>query len=497
MKKFFKQKIINLFLKKSIKNYSRMRFLSKEKLESLFDAYKKIFNSNISDYKYLPESGSNRIYIRFFNKEQTIIAAYNPDYRENLAFLKINEQLKKAGVKVPEIFYSDIENGIFLLQDLGDTTLFTFCQENPDKIKDYYKRVIEDMPLIQIKAAENFDWNICYPRSAFDYQSIMWDLQYFKSYFLRLSGINFDEQFLENDFVTLANYLLQTKQDYFLYRDFQSRNIIIYNDNLYYIDYQGGRKGALQYDLASLLFEAKAKLPEDIRNELFEYYINVFSKYPNFDKNDFIKYFNAYILIRLLQALGAYGFRGYFEGKSYFIKSIAPALKLLDWFISNVNIGVEIKFLLNYLEKILNSEFAQNVFKFSHENNKFTLRLYSFSYRKGIPYDFSGNGGGFVFDCRFLPNPGRLEEFKKFTGKDDKVIEFFKDKDLLKKFLENVEKIIEDAIQEYINNDYKELMVCFGCTGGQHRSVYCVEEIAKRIKNKFDINVELLHRELN
>jgi len=474
-----------------------MKPLNKEKLNKIFEIYHKRFNSYIDNYKYLPESGSNRIYLRLYNNNNSVIASVNTDFRENRAFIKINQNLKKVGVNVPEIYYYDLEEGIFLLQDLGDITLYNFCQENQDQIKNIYKRVINDMPFIQIKSAENFNWEYCYPRSAFDYQSILWDLQYFKSYFLRLSGINFDEQLLEDDFVLLANHLLKAKQDYFLYRDFQSRNIMIYNNELYYIDYQGGRKGALQYDLASLLFEAKAGLNEDIRNELIEYYIDIFSKYNQFDKKNFIEYFNAYVLIRLLQALGAYGYRGYFQGKSYFIQSIAPALKLLEWYISKLNPGVNIKFLLNYIEKILYSDFAKIVFSHSNKKDEFTLRIYSFSYKKGIPYDFSGNGGGFVFDCRFLPNPGRLEEYKQYNGKDQKVIDYFKDSEITNKFLDNVEKIINEAIKEYQKNNYNELMISFGCTGGQHRSVYCAEQITKRLKSKFNINIELIHRELN
>jgi len=482
-------------------NYSKiilsMEFVIEQTLIKIFNLYKEVFGLDVIDYKYLPESGSNRVYLRLYDKEKTIIVSINEDVRENLAFLEINKQLKKSGVRVPEIYYYNVNDGIFLLQDLGDITLYSRCQENPDRQKEYYKKVIDDMPLIQIKSAENFNWDFCYPRKAFDKQSIMWDLQYFKSYFLRLSGITFDEQLLEDDFVVFANYLLETKQDYFLYRDFQSRNIMLYNDIPYYIDYQGGRKGALQYDLASLLFEAKANIDEDLRNELIDYYIQVFSKYSQFDKKDFQKYFYAYVLIRLLQALGAYGFRGYFQGKSYFIKSIAPALKLLEWYISKIKLEVKIYNLLKYLDAIINSNFAQNFLKYSDDNKNLTLHIYSFSYKKGIPFDFTGNGGGFVFDCRFLPNPGKFDEYKKYTGKDKKVVEFLNNSGISQKFIERVEKIIGDAIIEYKKNDYRDLMICFGCTGGQHRSVYCAEQLAIKIKEKFNVNIDIIHRELN
>ncbi len=444
----------------------------------------------------LPESGSVRKYYRITGANNISIGAYNPDKRENKAFLYLSHQLKNTGVNVPEIYAEDLAKDIYLVEDLGDLMLYNFLNdnlENKEAIINVYKSVIREMPKLQVDAATGLDFSVCYPRAEFDRQSMLWDLHYFKSYFLKLTGVNFYEQDLEDDFNALTDFLLQAKRDFFLFRDFQSRNIMLHNGKIYFIDYQGGRKGALQYDIASLLFESKTNLSPDVRAELLDYYIGIFSKTENFDSKNFLKYYPGYVLIRMLQAFGAYGFRGYFERKHFFLQSIPPAVKNLEWLIRNVDIGVKLPQLLNCFEQIIQSGFTK---EFEELTEGLTISVNSFSYRNGIPMDNSGNGGGFVFDCRALPNPGRYEQYKSYTGKDFPVIEFLKDKPEVTSFLDHIYSILETSIINYKERNFSHLMVNFGCTGGQHRSVFCAEEISRRIQQKFNIRVNIRHREI-
>jgi hypothetical protein len=322
---------------------------------------------------------------------------------------------------------------------------------------------------------------------------MLWDLHYFKFYFLKLAGIRFDEQELENDFNNFAKFLLKAGRDFFLFRDFQSRNIMLHNDKIYFIDYQGGRKGALQYDIASLLFEAKTGLTPETRNELLDYYLELFSGEAHFNQKDFLKYYHGYVLIRMMQAFGAYGFRGYFERKHFFLQSIPPAVNHLKWFLQNIQLSVSIPHLWNCLEQIIHSDFIN---EYDEAEEVLSVSINSFSYRSGIPMDNTGNGGGFVFDCRALPNPGRYEKYKSFNGKDVPVIKFMKEKPEVSHFIDKVYSIIESSLKNYESRNFSHLMINFGCTGGQHRSVYCAEEISDRIKQNYKIRVRLRHREL-
>ena len=444
----------------------------------------------------LPESGSVRKYYRITGANNISIGAYNPDKRENKAFLYLSHQLKNTGVNVPEIYAADLTKDIYLVEDLGDLMLYNFLNdniENKESIINVYKSVIREMPKLQADTAKRLDFSVCYPRAEFDQQSMLWDLHYFKSYFLKLTGVKFYEQDLEDDFKILTEFLLQAKRDYFLFRDFQSRNIMLHNGKIYFIDYQGGRKGALQYDIASLLFESKTNLSPDIRDELLDYYIGIFSNSADFNKVEFLKYYPGYVLIRMLQALGAYGFRGYFERKHFFLQSIPPAVKNLEWLIRNVKFDLRIPQLLSCFEQIIQSDFTK---EFEDTGEGLTVSINSFSYRNGIPMDNTGNGGGFVFDCRALPNPGRYEQYKSYTGKDYPVIEFLKNKAEVAGFLEHVYSIVENSINTYKDRNFSHLMINFGCTGGQHRSVYCAEEISRRVQQNFDILVNIRHREI-
>jgi aminoglycoside/choline kinase family phosphotransferase len=465
--------------------------------EIIASAYKKFSGEKPESIAMLPVSGSNRIYFRVLLNGKTVIATYNPDRAENEAFIYISRKLAEAGTHVPEIFFTDLDNNLYLQQDLGDMDLFRLVSDeknkSPENLLHLYKRVIDEMPAIQYKAAAGFDFSICYPRHAFDRQSMHWDLNYFKYHFLKLAYTPFHEQKLEDDFNRFIDFLQQAPSDFFLYRDFQSRNIMLHHDTVYFIDYQGGRKGALQYDLASLLLEAKTALPQQVRMELLDYYIHVFSRYSFFNKDIFLRFFPGFALIRILQAFGAYGYRGYFERKPYFLQSIPPAISTLKWLLSHFELNINLPHLSGTLSRMA----EQPVFQMPEvSDDKLTLTLSSFSYRRGIPEDYTGNGGGFVFDCRALPNPGRLEEFRSKTGKDIEVITFLKDKQEVTGFIQEVANLVSASLDEYINRRFEHLMVSFGCTGGQHRSVYCAEQLASILRKRYDIHIQLKHHEL-
>jgi len=467
------------------------------KLSELFRTWS---GTDLNTITELPSSGSYRRYYRICSKSTSVIGAFNNDIRENQAFFTFTKHFFRNKLNVPEIYKIADDQQIYLLQDLGNTTLFGWLTEKrkeesfSSSIIETYKKVISALPLFQIKYSKDLDYSVCYPRAMFDKQSMLWDLSYFKYYFLKLSQIAFDEQKLEDDFQTLSNYLLQTDCNNFLYRDFQSRNIMLFNNTPYFIDYQGGRKGALQYDIASLLYDAKADIPQETKNMLLDFYMDTVSQYINIDRKKFSELYYGYVLIRIMQALGAYGFRGFYEKKEHFLQSIPYALDNLKWLLNNTSLPINIPTLKNLLEKLTLSEKLYNLGK--HEN-KLTVAINSFSFKKGMPDDNSGNGGGFVFDCRALNNPGRYDELKQLTGKDKEVIEFLQREPEIYEFMNHVYGLVDKTIENYISRKFSHLMISFGCTGGQHRSVFCANMLYEHINQKFKIKTTLTHRELN
>ncbi len=466
---------------------------------SLAELFKEWSGKNPENIIQLPPTTSGREYFRLEAGSTTAVGAYNNNKRENNAFIYLSNHLRKHKVNVPEIYRVNNNKNIYLIEDLGNITLKKQLDAIEDKELFYrsagklYKKVIDEMPRIQVNASRDLDFSICYPRHEFDYQSIMWDMNYFKYYFLKLAKINFDEQYLEEDFKTLARYLLDAESNYFLYRDLQSRNIMIKNNNIYFIDYQGGRKGALQYDLASLLFEAKTNLPYKLREELLNYYITVNSERKDFNSKEFLRYYPAYIMIRMMQAMGAYGYRGYFERKAFYLQSIPYAVRSLNWLLINKKLELKLPELSACFKQIVNSELLD---AYVNNQKEFIISINSFSYKEGIPQDHTENGGGFVFDCRAMPNPGKYAEYSRLTGKDHEVINFLEKESEVMKFADNIYSVIEAAILNYQQRDFTNLMINFGCTGGRHRSVYFAEQIAKRIKRNFKIKINLRHRAL-
>lgn len=448
----------------------------------------------------LAPSGSQRIYYRLQKGKQSAIGAFNPDYKENVAFIGFSRHFRQKELPVPEIYAENLGKNVYLQEDLGFTTLYSYLLQAGDYFPDYllqiYKRVVEQLARLQIEGGKGLDYSVCYPRASFDRQSILWDFNTFKYYFLKLAKVPFDEQLLENDLHKLADYLLQTDCSHFMFRDFQTRNIMIKAGEPYFIDYQGGRKGALQYDLASLLYQAKANIPQEIRQALLDHYLDCASSMVAIQRQDFIRYFYAYVLIRYIQVLGTYGFRGLYERKEYFIKSIPFALRNIKWLMDHRLIPIELPALQNALLRLIESKQFEPFDKIKATSSLLTVSINSFSYKhNGIPEDSSGNGGGFVFDCRFIHNPGRYEPYKKLTGRDEGVINFLQHHSEMGTFLNDVYRIVDGAVEDYIDRSFTHLMLSFGCTGGQHRSVYAADMLAQHLKEKYGVQIVLRHIE--
>jgi aminoglycoside/choline kinase family phosphotransferase len=443
--------------------------------------------------------GSGRNIIRLSNGKVSAIGILYGVREENAAFIEFSRHFRRHGLPVPEIYAEDLKQGAYLEEDLGNTTLFEFLSKNrvgeniAPPVVEAYRKVVAVLPRFQIEAGRDLNYEVCYPRGSFDRQSIAWDLNYFKYYFLRLAGIAFNEQALEDDFDRLTNFLLSANCDYFLYRDFQSRNVMLKDGQPFFLDYQGGRKGALQYDIASLLYDAKADLPPELRQQLLDLYIDKLGGFIDVGREAFLHHYYAYVYVRILQALGAYGFRGFYERKPHFLQSVPYALKNLRWLLHNVKLPIALPTLMEAFNSMLASEKLQGL---ASEAENLTVRIFSFSYHRGIPKDESGNGGGPVFDGRWLPNPGREERFKALTGKDATVIDYLNQQESVHQFLASVMSLVDAHVSEWQRRGFKSLMVSFGCTGGQHRSVYLAEQLAKRLRGRNGVDVVVRHREL-
>lgn len=472
--------------------------MKKKIQQQIIELYKKRFMEESVTIENLPPSGSYREYIRLTSPHFKAIGTWNEDEKENNAFIEFSKHFRKNGIKVPEIYEYNQSECIYLQEDLGNETLFSFLSEVrefegfSERIIGIYRKVVRELPKLQIVASRDLNYDFCYPRKAFDRQSMMWDLNYFKYYFLKLAKIPFNEQILEDDFTTFVNYLLKAENEFFMFRDFQSRNVMLIDGEPWFIDYQGGRQGALQYDLASLLYDSKADIPEQVREELMDEYLDELEKIHTVDPNEFRQYFYGYVLIRMMQAMGAYGFRGFYEKKEHFLKSIPFALENLEIVLGKLNLPVELPELIKVLKSLSNSETLKKV---ASKQAELTVAITSFSYKKGYPIDPSGNGGGFVFDCRSVTNPGRYDQYKSLTGKDDAVIRFFEADTDIEEFLKPVFSIVERTVEKYVERRFTHLSVSFGCTGGQHRSVYSAERLASYLRNKYPVRVVIQHRE--
>ena len=444
--------------------------------------------------------GSGRKIIRLAGAKHSAIGILYDVREENVAFLEFSRHFRRHGLPVPEIYAEDLDHGAYLEEDLGNTTLFEFLSQNrtgeniaPQAV-GAYRKVVAALPRFQVEAGRDLNYKVCYPRSSFDRQSIAWDLKYFKYNFLKLAGVSFNEQALEDDFSRLTKFLLTADHDYFLYRDFQSRNVMLRDGQPFFLDYQGGRRGALQYDIASLLYDAKADLPAELRQQLLDHYLDRLAGFIPLDRGQFMHYFYAYVYVRIMQALGAYGFRGYYEGKAHFLQSVPYALKNLRWLLAHVELPIALPAVMDAFRNMVDSEKLHGR---TSEPENLTVRIFSFSFHGGgVPKDETGHGGGFVFDARGLPNPGREERFKALTGKDAPVIEYLEQQKSVPRFLDHAASLVDASVSDYQQRGFKNLMVSFGCTGGQHRSVYLAEQLAKHLRGKNGVEVIVRHLEL-
>ena len=466
-----------------------------EVLKKLFDQH---FHAPVDRVEPLQGQlgGSGRNIFRLTGGNRTAIGILYPVREENVAFLEFSRHFRKHRLPVPEIYAEDLAHGAYIEEDLGDITLFEYLSQNRNGdsiaagVIEAYRSVVAVLPRFQVEAGRDLNYRVCYPRASFDRQSIAWDLNYFKYYFLRLAGIPFNEQALENDFARLTKFLLAANHDYFLYRDFQSRNIMLRDGRPYFLDYQGGRKGALQYDIASLLYDAKADLPPELRQQLLNHYLESLSRSVDIKRAEFMQYYYAYVYVRIMQAMGAYGFRGFYERKPHFLQSVPYALRNIRWLLHNAELPVPLPALMEAFKAMIGSEKLHNV---ASESEQLVVRVYSFSFHQGLPKDESGHGGGFVFDCRALPNPGREERYKQLTGKDPAVCEYLEGQQSVWQFWTNVLSLVEASVNGYQSRGFKSLMFSFGCTGGQHRSVFFAERLAKHLREKSGVEVIVRH----
>ncbi len=445
----------------------------------------------------LSASGSNRRYFRLESKKTSIIGVEGTSVEENYAFIQMAKHFHSKGLPVPMFLGQTLDGLYYIQEDLGDTLLFDYIAEGRktgvfcETEKEILRKTMRMLPVVQVKGAEDFDFSVCSPQPEFNERSILWDLNYFKYCFLKSTGLDFQENRLEDDFARLSDILLRSKTNTFMYRDFQSRNVIIKDGEPYFIDFQGGRRGPLYYDVASFLWQAKAKYSDELREELLQDYLESLKKLIPVDEVDFREQLKHFVLFRTLQVLGAYGFRGYFEKKPHFLQSIPFALENLRVILRDKISGYP------YLLDILKQMTELKQFREVSVRKPLVVKIYSFSFKKGIPHDDSGNGGGFVFDCRAVNNPGKYERYAHYTGLDESVIQFLEEDGEILTFLENAYNLVDASVRRYKDRGFTNLMVSFGCTGGQHRSVYSAQKMAEHISEKFGVEVQLIHREQN
>jgi len=468
-----------------------------EAIKQLFASYS---DATITSIDKLPQAGSERYYYRLHTNAGDFIATRGANVQENESFIYFSKHFHKKKLATPEIFCISADKVIYIQQDFGNVSLLNKLEEHgyTDYVYSLFKQSLQQLAQLQVKGHEELDYKKCLTNESFGKEAIMADLLYFKYYFLDALRRPYDKQKLIRDFEALSNYLSHTEYKFFMFRDFQSRNIMVTpDDNVHFIDYQGGMKGAPQYDVASLLWQARANLPDEWKQALLEDYINAFEKIVDepVDREVFRSQYNGYVLIRLLQVLGAYGFRGLFERKAQFLTSIPQALKNLKWFVNNQNLGIAVPEFKKVLELCISDEVVEEFTPVqATPETPLVVSVNSFSFIKtGYPKDETVNGGGFVFDMRGILNPGRFDEYKHLSGLDKPVKDFLEQQTKMPDFLNSVYSVIDISVEDYIKRGFEHLVINFGCTGGQHRSVYAAEAIARHLRNKFKVKIKLEH----
>lgn len=468
-------------------------------MEQLISLYEKLVGENPC-CTLLKGEGSNRKYFRLSSNKGSLIGVQGESVDENKAFIALAKHFENQQLNTPKVVAVSDDSLFYLQEDLGDVSLYQAIASDikahvfSDESRAILRKTMSQLADFQFNAAKGLDFSVCYPIPAMDKTSIMWDLNYYKYCFLKLMKVNFLEVNLERDFNKLTDDLLQYDSNTFLYRDFQSRNVMLKDGNPYFIDFQGGRRGPIFYDVASFVWQAKANYPEEVREELIQAYMESLRKYQTVNEVAFKKTLALFVLFRQLQVLGAYGYRGLFEGKKYFIESIPLAMKNIADLIAKNDFSAY-PYLISILKNL--AEGYAHEEKKVLDNTKLTVKVFSFSYKKGIPEDTSGNGGGYVFDCRGVHNPGKYNQYKPLTGMDQPVIDFLEQDGEILKFLDHIYALADAHVQRYMERGFSSLMFSFGCTGGRHRSVYSAEHVAAHIAQKFGVRVELCHREQN
>ena len=503
-------------------------------MEKLIELYKEWCGEMPASTEKLAGAGSNRVYYRMISEDgDSVVGVVGTSRDENHAFIYLARHFAQRQLPVPEILMVSDDGLRYIQSDLGSTSLFDAIRGGREaggrynqSEKELLKRTIRELPNIQIRGARGLDWENCYPQPEFDEEGVLFDLNYFKYCFLKPSGLDFHELKLEANFRLFAKDLTSESSESFLYRDFQARNVMLdANGNPYFIDFQGGRKGPYYYDLASFLWQASARYGYKLRRELVAEYYDALKQYIEVPSvRHFVSRLSLFVLFRTLQVLGAYGFRGYFERKKHFLDSIPPAMDNLRELLKMGDSVFPYPYMMDMLRRLTEMpQYAHieeaavsradgykttdnNIYAahpqdgpatFSKYDGKGPLcvRVFSFSYRKGIPEDTSGNGGGYVFDCRSTHNPGRYEPYKKLTGLDEPVIRFLEDDGEILTFLDSVYKLADAHVERYLSRGFTDLMFSFGCTGGQHRSVYSAQHLAEHLHEKYGIEVRICHRE--
>lgn len=446
----------------------------------------------------LAGAGSNRRYFRLIGGGRSMIGAVGTDKRENEAFVALSGHFRSKGIPVPEVLAVSPDGMSYIQEDLGDEQLADRVAaahkaggiEVGSDLAELLCRTMSLLPKIQTEGAEGLDFFVCYPQSSFDRRMVMFDLNYFKYCFLKPSGVEFNEVLLQDDFEKFADDLLKDDGDTFLYRDFNARNVMIRDGQPYFIDFQGGRRGPIYYDVASFVWQARARYPQWLKEKMVESYIHALEGYMDVDRTEFDSRLRLFRLFRSLQVLGAYGFRGLVENKAQFVVCIPQAISDLNELLAELPSDYP------YLQEVLLKMTSLPRFAPVIPDGRLEVKVYSFSYKKGIPQDMSGNGGGYVFDCRSIHNPGRYEPYKKLTGRDEEVIRFLEEDGEIISFLDHVYGVVDPHVETYLRRGFTSLMVSFGCTGGQHRSVYCAEHLARHLAARYpDVRIRLCHRE--
>ena len=446
--------------------------------------------------------GSQRQMVRYLGEGgHSAVGVIGPDAKENRAFVSFARALRGAQLPVPEIFAQDVDAGVYLVEDLGDLRLCEALEDArrasdstlPDSIRPLYERVLGWLPRLQIEGARVVDFTHAHPAAVYDAQAMQWDLNAFKYLFLRLGFVPFDEALLERDFRALTSYLQEEPAEYFLHRDLQSRNIMLQDGEPVFIDFQGGRKGPLQYDVAKLLYEGRTAFSEEVRAELLEVYLVALQQHMSFDEAAFRARYRGFVLIRILQGLSAYGYIGLYQRKPLFIQSIPPAQRNLAHLLETGLLEVSLPELERVLERVVALETPGVSVP---DPDRLTVRVQSFSYKRGIPGDPGGHGGGHVFDCRAVPNPGREPAYRALTGQDPSVIEWLEGREETRGFYERARDIVDAHVAVWRARDFRSLLVQFGCTGGQHRSVYFANRLAEHLRATVPgAQIEIDHRE--